>query len=291
MFQKIKIFRLIVSVVAVCLMTDPFQEALGADQNGVLMSAGCKTEYFLVKDLADSFNETGPLSVVPKKTGNKVAIKLLEAGKIHFAFTCKPMEALLENISVAKEQADHWTSRIIASDPIVVLVHRDNPVKSLSLEQIHNIFTGKVNSWKEVGGEALEIQVAYLDLTANSGVLAVFKELVLGENKDGSLLVLKKDAVKVSSPENLGAIVSQNKGAISFMGFASYRERYGFLINVNDVVPSQETILNNSYPLMVNYYIISDQRKSKELRPFFSFMESDEGKNIANRNFIARPDK
>jgi phosphate transport system substrate-binding protein len=283
--------RFFLILMAGCIGFFCWSEGQAGEQNEVLRSAGCKTAYFLIKDLADSFNEKGPGSVVPNKTGNKVAIKLLDAGKIHFAFTCKPLEALLKNIPVDKELSGHWTSRIIASDAIVVLVHRDNPVKSLSMEQIRNIFIGNVSNWKEVGGPDLKIQAAHLGLTVHSGVPTVFSELVLGKDKDGTPLALRKDAVKASGPKKLGAITAQNKGAVSFMGLVSYRERYGAMIGINDIVPSQENILNNNYPLMVTYYVIYDQRKSEETSSFLSFMKSEEGKNITNRNFIARPDK
>ena len=283
--------RFFLLIIASCIMLSCWSEGQAGEQNIILRSAGCKTAYFLIKDLADSFNRTGPFTVIPNKTGNKIGIKLLNAGKIHFAFTCKPLDALIRKIPVDQEQARHWTSKIIANDPIVVLVHRDNQVKSLSLEQIRNIFAGKVNNWQEVGGEDLKIQAAYLDSSVSSGVLTVFSELVLGKDKDGTPLALRKDAMKASGPKKLGAITAQNKGAVTFMGLTSYRERYGSLIHVNDIVPNRENITNDSYPLSVTYYVIYDERKQEEISSFFSYLESPEGQNITNRNFISRPQK
>ena len=283
--------RFFLLIIASCIMLFYWSDGKAGEQNTIVRSAGCKTCYFLIKDLADSFNKTGQLSVVPNRTGNRVAIKLLDAGKIHFAFTCKPLDALLKKIPVNRELAQHWTSRIIASDPIVVIVNRDNPVRSLSMDQIRDILTGRVDNWQEVGGEDLKIQAVHLDSSVSSGVLTVFSELVLGKDKEGSSLFLRDDAMKASGPKKLGALVAQNKGAVTFMGLASYRERYGSLMQVNNIAPNRENILNDSYPLTVTYYVIYDERKQDEISSFFSYMESAEGQNVANQNFIARPDR
>ena len=60
--------------------------------------AGCKTEYYLIKELTDSLNnELTDINIKPAKTGNKKAVELMIDGKVNFAFTCKNHLNLLRN--------------------------------------------------------------------------------------------------------------------------------------------------------------------------------------------------
>ena len=274
-------------LLALCLLCSG-TSSLAAEQLPPLRGAGCKTEYFLIEDLARGYKRSQGRKVVPQKTGNKVAIKLLAAEKIDFAFTCKPHQTLVKKFKVPATIADHWVTEEIANDPIVVLVNRQNRQISLSLEQLRDIFSGRLTNWQQLGGEDLAIQVAYLGKNVESGVLTVFYDLVPGFRSLSQPLFLRPDAKKADGPKNLGAFVSQNKGAVTFMALNSYRRRYGSLVNINGVPPNRENILNGSYPLSVTYHLIYDQRQHKRLKGFFDYMASEEGKSITNQSFISR---
>jgi len=270
--------------------------ASAAEQSPPLMAAGCKTEYFLIQDLARGYKAKTKGVVLPQKTGNKVAIKLLIADQIDFAFTCKSQKKLVQKFNISREIAEHWQSKIIANDPIIVLIHRDNTIVSLTLEQLGSIFSGRIQNWKEIGGIDTPVQVAYLNKTAESGVLPLFKELVPAP---GSTIAqakvqqvkLRTDAFQAADPKQLGAYVAQNTGGVSFMALSSYRHRYGSMVNINGVPPNQETIEDSTYPLAVTYHIIYDKRKEKNLTPFFDYIKSPEGISIIDQGFISRTGK
>ena len=71
-----------------------------------------------------------------------------------------------------------------------------------------------MKNWQEVGWPDMEIKVAHLDASVGSGVLTVFKEIVVGRKKDGILNKLTPDARQFPGPKNIGAFVSQNLEAI-----------------------------------------------------------------------------
>lgn len=257
----------------------------------VLRAAGCKTEYFLIQDLARGYKNRGNVAVMPQKTGNKVAIKLLATDKIDFAFTCKPHPKLVKKFKIDDDIANHWVTEAIANDPVVIVVNRKNSVISLSLDQVRDIFSGKIKNWQEVGGNDMKVTVAYLDKTVESGVLTVFQEQVNIANKSGTPVVLCQDAIKAAGPKKLGAIVSQNEGALAFMGLNSYRRRYGSLVNINGIPPNRENILNDSYPISVTYHIVYDKRDKARIQPFLDYIASEEGQSIANQSFVSRVNK
>lgn len=257
-----------------------------------IKGAGCKTEFFLIQDLARGFKGKTGQTIIPQKTGNKVAIKLLTAKHIDLAFTCKPQEKLVKKFKISEETASNWESIIIANDPIIVLVHRDNTLISLTLEQLSGIFSGAITNWKDVGGIDAPVQVAYLNKTVESGVLTLFQELVPGTGK-GKIdqVTLRKDAFMAAGPKQLGAYVAQNKGGISFMALSSFRRRYGSMVNINGIPPNRETIKEGLYPLSVTYHIIYDKRNAERLEPFFDYIKSEEGISIIDQGFISRTGK
>ncbi len=276
------------SVVFCCYYFSSIVKAEETEKKG-LRAAGCNTEYYLIHDLSRGFKSSKNIDLEANRTGNMVGLKLLAAGEIDFAFTCKPHAPLVKKFNISTQDSQFWETVALAKDPIVVLVHRNNPVVNLQMNQLQKIFTGAITNWKEVGGEDLLIKVSRYNDEVGSGVLTVFKEIVLGMNPDGSLPELLGSAKLFPGPTNVGAYIAQNPGGISFMGFNSYRRRYGSMLNINGFAPNRENIINGTYPLVAHYNIIYDKRdrEKAELKTFFEYIRSDEGIQIANQSFLS----
>lgn len=256
-----------------------------------LTGAGCKTEYLLIRDLARGYEHRTRNTVIPKKTGNKVALKLLASDNIDFAFTCKPYAKVLKKLKLNPQKTNDWQSVEIAKDPIVVIVNRKNKMVNISMAQLKDVFSGKVKNWKELGGTDMPIKISHLDASAGSGVLTVFKEIVLGRKKDGTLNSLTPEAHAFSGPKNVGAFVAQNRNAIGFIGLNSYEKRYGAVLNINRVAPNRENIINHKYPLAATYHIVYDKNNDAKVKPFLNYISSDEGISVANQSFVSNVKK
>jgi phosphate transport system substrate-binding protein len=101
---------------------------------------------------------------------------------------------------------DNLVFHEIARDIIVPIVHKDNPVSSLTWEQLKDIHTGKTKNWKDVGGSDVPIRV--ITSHAGSATKAVFQKMVMKKADYVS------NAVKVKSTRNEINEVSKYKGAI-----------------------------------------------------------------------------
>ncbi len=119
--------------------------------------AGCKTEYFLIKHIADHFGESSDMQSKPGKTGNKKAVMLFAEGKVDFAFTCKPHWKLAAKFKLDAEKTKNWASVTIARDPIIIVVNEKSGIQELSLDQAKQVFSGKVTNWKDVSGNDLVV--------------------------------------------------------------------------------------------------------------------------------------
>lgn len=246
----------------------------------VLQSAGCKTEYFLLQDLAAAYDAKSGTKMKLGDTGNKKAVDLLIDKKIDFAFTCKTIEQLTKGLQLDPAAVAGWTSIPIAKDPIVILANPKNGVTGLSTAQLTEIFQGKVTNWKDVGGNDLPIMISTLDPALESGIIMLFREFTVGE--EGAL----HESDIVGNPSMIGNYVAMTPGGLTFMGLTSYQEKFGPILAVDGVLPNLDNILNGSYKLAATYYLTITGGESKDVADFVRFVESEEGRAVIARKFI-----
>lgn len=246
-----------------------------------LRSAGCKTEYFLIKALGDAIKAEGT-SVQAGRSGNKKAIELLAAGEIDFAFTCQPHAALAKSAKVPAERSAGWSTVVIAKDPIVLVANPGCGVAGLTRAQVAAAFAGTSASWKDLGGADQAIRLAWLDDSVESGVVTVFQELTVGADKPFGAA-----AKRLPTPDALGNYAASVEGALVFMGMNSYRPEHGTLIAVDGVKPSRESVKAGTYPLAVTYHLVFDQGRAEAVKPFLAFAASPAGRAITDRLMVA----
>ncbi|MCP4687508.1 MAG: hypothetical protein GY859_05615 [Desulfobacterales bacterium] len=254
---------------------------LSAGEKETMVCAGCKTEYYLIRDLCAAFREKSGIKVRPAKTGNKKAIELMLKNKVDFTFTCKPIDALAMKFKVDREKIASWRSVSIAKDPIVILSNAKNGVDNITVAQLTDIFQGRITNWKEVGGADLPVLTVRIDPGVESGMLPLFKEFTVG--KDGKLA---PNAKLLDAPSKLGNYVRVKPGGVSFLAINSYQEHFGDILKIDGMAPSREAIINGSYKLAATYYLIIDDKSDKPVSDFLNFCLSEEGKKIIGKNFI-----
>lgn len=142
--------------------------------------------------------------------GTGVGISALMDHTTDIAMASRPIKFSEKmKIKGAGEEVDEV---IVAYDALAVVVHPSNPVKQLTRQQLEDIFRGKINNWKQVGGDDRKI-VVYSRETS-SGTYEFFKESVLkNKNYMASSLSMPATGAIIQS-------VSQTKGAIGYVGLA-----------------------------------------------------------------------
>lgn len=130
---------------------------------------------------------------------------------------------------------------VVAFDALPVMVHPSNKVKGLTVEQVKEIFTGKITNWKAVGGSDLAIVLISRD--TNSGTYESFKELVLGSD-----VKISEGAEYVGSNGAIRQRVQVTKGAIGYAGLG-FVDRSVKALEINGVAPCLATVRNKTYPL------------------------------------------
>ena len=161
----------------------------------------------------------------------------------------------------------------IGYDMIVPIVHPDNPVASLSFEQLKGVFTGKIRNWSPLGWEDREIVVAMRGHA--SGTKFVW---------DRSLLLTPKEisprALFLDSNGSVCNVVRGNPDAIGYVGYG-HLTRFVKLVRVDGVEPSMEAGHAGKYPMSRKLYLYVNQRNRKRLvLDFLDFILSAAGQEL-----------
>jgi len=272
------IYKTVVQLLMVLVLISLTIGSPALSETDSLKSAGCKTEIFLLKDIAEAYEAETGKSIRLGRTGNKKAINLLLEEKVDFAFTCKPIKKIAKGMKLEDQQVASWQSISIAKDPIVIIANSKNGVSDITQDELTKIFQGQITNWKELNGNDLPILPTYLSEDLESGLVLLFKEFTKAELTD--------KAMQAKAPNMLGNYTSVTPGAIGFLNFNTYQEKYGEIMRVNGILPSDENILNGTYPLTATYFLTIDDRNNQAVAQFVDFTKSAVGKNAIKRNYI-----
>lgn len=207
----------------------------------------------------------------------KVYASLIKKEK-DLIFVSEPSDDILKQ---AKEANVEFDMTGIGRDGFVFIVNKDNPVNSLTIEQIQKIYTGEITNWNQVGGNDEEI-VAF-QREQNSGSQNLMEKMVMKDTK----MKESPSGLMIASMEGLIDSVSKNyDGSKSSIGYSIYlyaKEQYVKdnikFLSIDGVYPSDETIANGTYPLSKIVYAVTrkDVPQDSSVRKLTKWLLTDEG--------------
>jgi phosphate transport system substrate-binding protein len=195
-----------------------------------------------------------------------------------------------EEIQNAQTNGIEPVEFVVARDAIAVIVNPNNPVNQLTLEQISDIYSGKINNWKEVGGE--DRLIVRLSRETNSGTHVNFLERVLRLGDKESDLLFAKNTLLLPSSEGIIKETSQNPNVIGYDGLGYITDEVKVIAiakHENDeyIYPSAETVIDGQYPVARNLYMYTNGEPQGALADFLNWLLSTEAQEIvAELGFI-----
>jgi phosphate transport system substrate-binding protein len=228
----------------------------------------------LNEQLAKEFmKDNKEISIYVKGGGTKVGIYDLINSKCDIAAASrnlKPEESKL----LAEYYGSLALVYLIAKDGLSIYVNPNNIVNDLSLDQIKNIFSGRIKNWKEVGGSDSEIIV--VSRNPNSGTYLFFKEHVLeGE-------AYRNDVLTFNSNKELLKFISNNQNAIGYAGMG-YDDGV-VQIRVNGIYPTEQNVRNDSYPITRYLHFLTRKAPSGNVKKFIDWVLSASGQNVIRQS-------
>jgi phosphate transport system substrate-binding protein len=183
-----------------------------------------------------------------------------------------------EEIELAEKNGVKPLAHVVAYDAIIPVVHPKNKVTNLSIDQLSQIYQGKITNWKEVGGADLKIVVISRD--SSSGTFESWDHFIMKKAK------VTPQAQMLASNGAIVTAVSKNRYAIGYLGMG-YVNKSLKPLPVDGVKASVETALSKKYPLSRELYMYTDGEPTGEVAKFIAFVKSADGQKIvAKEGFV-----
>jgi phosphate transport system substrate-binding protein len=177
------------------------------------------------------------------------------------------------------EQGQGLTEQIIAIDGIAVIVHSANPVGSLTIEQIRDIYTGAITDWIQVSGGTKRGKIAVVSREAGSGTRGAFEELAGFQGK------LLAGANESTSTGAIKAGVSQNADAIGYISLGSIDSSIK-AIAVGGVSASTANVVNGSYKIARPFILLYGKNITAQSKAFADWIMSGAGQAMVKTSWI-----
>jgi phosphate transport system substrate-binding protein len=165
----------------------------------------------------------------------------------------------------------------VALDGLSVYVNADNALKELTVEQVGDIFTGKIKNWKDIGGP--DAPITLYSRENSSGSYEFFKEHVLkGHDFAANAQTMPGTAAIIQA-------VAKDKGGIGYggAGYGAGAKHLSIKADENSaaIEPTKENVLNGSYPIWRYLYVYVNPALDKsEIGAYLNWIRSDDGQKI-----------
>jgi phosphate transport system substrate-binding protein len=193
-----------------------------------------------------------------------------------------------EEIAAAKANGITPVEHKVARDAIAVVVHPSNPIQGLTLQQISDIYTGKVSNWREVGGE--DRPIVRLSRESNSGTYTYFLENVIRLGKK-TTLVFSPDTLLMPSSQGISSEIAINKNAIGYDGLGYVtpdQKTLGVARDAGspDVLPSVDTVNDGTYPVSRPLFMITAGDPGGEIKAYLDWVKGDGQELVRQLGFV-----
>jgi len=225
----------------------------------------------LMETLADTYTEKNPHTAINVSgTGSGDGITGAHERSAELGMSSRNLRA--------SEQGFGLDVLTIAVDAIAVVVHPENPVSNLSIDEIRRIYTGEITSWSEVGGNNNAISVVSRE--PGSGTRGAFEGII--EFVDG----LVPGAIEFDGTGGVRAAVAGNEHAVGYISLGSMSPEVT-AVTVNGVEASSEHVIDGSYEIARPFLILyREDEIHQETQKFLDWIMSEEGQSIVSENYV-----
>ena len=232
---------------------------------GTVATDGSTSMEKVIGALSESFMaNNADTTVTYNPTGSGSGITAVQEGTCDIGLSSRALKD--------EEKAAGLKETVLAYDGIAIIVHPDNPVSDLSLEQIAQLYTGEITNWKDVGGN--DAQVVLIGREAASGTRDGFESITGTKEKC-------QYRQELTSTGDVITAVSQNPDAIGYASLASIKDSVKAL-NVDGVTPGEDTVKDGSYKVQRPFVLVTVEGKALTpvAQAFFDYAASPDAAAI-----------
>jgi phosphate transport system substrate-binding protein len=293
----IKISAALAGLLVVCLLiagcgspTAAAESSPSTGSNKALQNKGSDTMVNLALAWAEAYRVVQPdVAIAVTGGGSGTGIAALINGTVDIANASREMKD--GEIEEARANGIEPVEHVVAFDALAIVVNQANPVSQLTIDQLADIFTGRVTSWQEVGGN--DAPIILVSRETNSGTHVYFLEEVVRkgdkENKD----IFAPQTLLMPSSVGITSEVQRNPNAIGYDGLGYVNPDHEKLIAVAPepgapfVLPSVATGADGSYPISRPLYVYTDDTDDPVIGDYLNWILGPAGQAIvADLGFV-----
>lgn len=273
-------FILVAALLLAGCTTQP--ENAGNTESKSIVIKGSDTEVNMVQALAEEFRNQHPdITISVSGGGSGSGIAALINGEIDIANSSR--EISQEELDQAKANNIEIGTFIDARDGITVIVHQNNPIEKLTLDQIGKIYRGEITNWKEVGGK--DMPITLYGRQSNSGTFTFFRDVAVKGDYASSMRSMNGNSDIINA-------VAQDETAIGYVGVGYFKQAQNQVKQVlvstdgNNYYSSTDlqAIDQKLYPLARPLYQYVKMPLTQAVKDFLTFEISEEGQAIVEEN-------
>ncbi len=236
-----------------------------ASVSGTVSTDGSTSMEKVIGALSESYMAANKdVTVNYNPTGSGAGITAVQEGTCDIGLSSRALKD--------EEKAAGLKETVLAYDGIAIIVHPDNPVSDLSIEQIAKLYTGEITNWKDVGGS--DAEVVLIGREAASGTRDGFESITGTKDKC-------QYRQELTSTGDVITAVSQNPDAIGYASLAAIKDSVKAL-SVDGVTPSEATVKDGSYQVQRPFVLVTVEGKtlSAAAQSFFDYATSADAADI-----------
>ena len=220
----------------------PASEPAEESVSGVVNVSGSTSMESVVLALGEAFKEMYPdVTVNYSGTGSGAGVEAAQTGTSDIGLSSRELKE--------EETAAGAVANVVAKDGVAVIVNPANGVEDLTVEQIADIFSGKITNWSELGGEDMEIAVYGRE--AGSGTRGAFEEIV-------GVVDACQLTNEYSSTGDLVGNVAGNENAIGYASLSAVDETVK-AVKVAGVECTEDTVKDGSYAIQRPFVMVTKE--------------------------------
>lgn len=227
---------------------------------------GSTTILPITEEARESFEAANPgASVLVSGLGSSAGIEAVSTGTSDIGTSSRDLKEEEETLGLVDIP--------IAFDGIAVIVNPDNPVEELTLDQLRDIFAGKITNWNQVGGEDREIDLVNRDEA--SGTREAFNKIVMGDESR-----FDRYAVVLPGTGQVRDVVARTPSAVGYISVGFVEPRFTDTrvkaLRIEGVVPSEATVASKEYPIARTLHFFTKGEATGLTKEFIDYVLSDE---------------
>ena len=231
--------------------------------SGTVSTDGSTSMEKVIGTLGEAFTEKEGIDVTYNPTGSGSGIQAVSEGRCDIGLSSRALK---------DDEKAALTETTVALDGIAMIVNPENPVSDLTVEQIADIYTGKITNWSEVGGN--DAAIVLIGREAGSGTRDGFESIT--GTKDAC-----QYRQELTSTGDVITTVSQNPNAIGYASLAAIKDSVKAL-TVNGVAPTEATVKDGTYLVQRPFVLVTKEGTalSDTAQKFFDFAISADAASI-----------